>query len=1297
MSIASPGTTSVGAPASLTPYVSRVVIEWLREDPEATWRELEGTLAFVDLSGFTAMSERLARHGKAGAEELTDVINATFDRLLRVAYDNGGGLIKFGGDALLLFFSGAEHALRAARASYGMRKTLREIGRPRTSAGVATLRMHVGLNTGRFRFFLVGGSHRELLLCGPEVSQTAAMEDASEAGEILLAPTTSAALPPGAVGDEKAGGRLLKADVPVASAGVEPLPQVNGLRLADCVPVAIRDYIGESLAESEHRQATVAFVRYSGTDTLLAERGEAATAEVLDELMRTIQAAADEHHVSFLETDIDRDGGRVILVAGAPRTAGDDEERMLRTLRTIADAELPVPLHIGVHRGRVFAGEVGASFRRTYTIMGDTAALAARLMSKAEAGAVLATTDVLERSRTPFETVELEPFTVKGKSAPVVAHDVRAVAGVREEAEPTKAPFVGRERELAILGASLAPIRMGFGALVELTGDPGMGKSRLVEELLTQCADMRVLRASCGEYEESTPYFPFRGLLRSLLDVPLEGDSGAVTEALTRRLEPVAPELVPWIPLLALPLDVQIESTPEVDDLQAAFRRARLHGVVETLLEKLLPTPTVVVLEDVHWMDEPSCQLLWHLGGQVTGKPWLICATRRQGAGGFVAAEGVPPVAALTIQLEPLSAEAAKAVIVATAADGWREDEIEALADRSGGNPLFLQELVASAGREEEAELPESVEAVVTTRIDKLGPADRTLLRYAAVMGSTFSGELVGQVLAVDDPSVSAGSEAWDRLAEFVERDPYTPGGFRFRHALIRDAAYEGLSYRRRRQLHAGVGAAYENLFADQLADHAELLSLHFLHAGDHRKAYDYSLVAGDRAKEKFANVEAAAFYRRALTSADALADVDSAAVAAVYEALGDVSELAGRYAEAADAYRRARKLVGVESPALLHKEGLIRERSSEYPQALRWFRRALAAVEPDEGGKPSRLELEIRLIYAGVRFRQGEFADCVEWCNQVVEQSLAVGDLESLAHAYYLLHLAYTSSGDPNRIALRGLALPIYEEVGDLLGQANVLNNLGIDAYYEGRWGDALDLYERSQALRERIGDVVGAATIANNIGEIKADQGQFQAAEELFNEAREVCVRAGARFLAALAGSNLGRLAARMGRFDKAEELLEGALAEFRDVNARNFVVETDARLAEKAVLAGDAAEALRRCDEALRVGAEGGGSAVLSAMLHRLRGYALMQSGDLDGADDALAESRQSADAASDAESYELALTLEAAGRLARLRGQPDGGAQERSERIFRRLGVVARPAIPLQVRAPSLRRTKRGRRA
>jgi class 3 adenylate cyclase/tetratricopeptide (TPR) repeat protein len=1275
---------AVSAATGLTPYVPRVVVEWLREDPGATWRELEGTLAFVDLSGFTAMSERLAQQGKAGAEELTDVINSTFAQLLQVAYENGGGLLKFGGDALLLFFSGDEHAARAARASYGMRRTLAAIGRPRTSAGIVTLRMHVGLNSGTFRFFLVGRSHRELLLCGSEVSQTVAMEAGAEAGEILLSPTTSAELPARVLGEHKAGGRLLKSDVTVSTAGLAQLPDVTGLALAECVPLAIRDYLGEHPVEPEHRQATVAFLRFAGTDALL-RNGSAEAAGALADVVGAVQQAADDHRVSFLESDIDDDGVRIILVAGAPESAGDDEERLLRAVRAVADESLPLELHAGVNRGRVFAGEVGASFRRTYTIMGETAALAARLMAKAEAGAVLTTDEVLDRSRTSFETTELDPFTVKGKSTVVVARDVRAVAGGREAPAETATPFVGRERELTILGASLTTVRMGYGSFVELIGDPGLGKSRLVQELLSQAPDVRAVTAACDEYELSTPYFPFRGLLRTLLDVPLDGDPVTVGERLRARLEPLAPEVVPWIPLLSLPLDVEIESTPEVDDLQPAFRRARLHGLVESVLEQLLPTAAALVLEDVHWLDEASSQLLRHLGGRVTTKPWLICVTRRPTEGGFVAAEGVPPIAALTLLLEPLSPESARALIDAAGADGRPEEELAAIAERAGGNPLFLQELVTSGQQEVEAALPESVEAIVTTRIDKLSPADRTLLRYAAVMGSTFSGELAERVLAADDPSAAAGSDSWDRLAEFVERDPYAAGGFRFRHALFRDAAYEGLSYRRRRELHTNVGTAYETLYASELPEHAELLSLHFFHAEEHAKAYEYSLVAGERAREKFANVEAAEFYGRALSAAAHLPGVEPTAVARVWELLGDVSELAARYGDAADAYRRARRLLGGEQPVLLHKEGLIRERSSAYPQALRWYRRALAAAEPPgSDAQPSRVALEIRLSYAGVRFRQGELGDCIEWCNDVVRHALARDELGALAHAYYLLHLAYTSSGDPNRVAFRGLALPIYQELGDLMGQANVLNNLGIDAYYEGRWDEALDLYGRSQAARERIGDVVGAATIVNNIGEIKSDQGHYAEAEALFSEARDVCARAGARFLAALAESNLGRLAARMGRFAEAEDALQQALGEFRDLNARSFVVETKARLAEKSVLAGDAVVALERADEALAAVDAGDGGAVVAGMLHRLRGYALIRSGAFDEAAEALEESIRTATAEGsgeqEAESYELALGLEAVGRLAHLRGGEDGGARERSEAIFSRLGVVARTAAP-----------------
>src|SRR3954454_23943254 len=194
----------------LTPFVPRVVVDWLRADPDAKHRRLEGTLAFVDISGFTALNERLAQKGKLGAEEVTDVMNRTFERLLDVAYAAGGGLLKFGGDALLLFFTGEDHAARACDASFGMRQALDDLGEPQTSVGPVTLKMHVGIHADTYDFFLVGESHRELLLTGPGVTRTVEMESGAEAGEILVSDETAAALPEDVLGEAKAGGRLLE-------------------------------------------------------------------------------------------------------------------------------------------------------------------------------------------------------------------------------------------------------------------------------------------------------------------------------------------------------------------------------------------------------------------------------------------------------------------------------------------------------------------------------------------------------------------------------------------------------------------------------------------------------------------------------------------------------------------------------------------------------------------------------------------------------------------------------------------------------------------------------------------------------------------------------------------------------------------------------------------------------------------------------------------------------------------------------------------------------------------------------
>ena len=535
--------TDVGHP--LAPYFPRLAIEWIRARPELLHQELEGTIAFIDISGFTKLSERLARLGQAGAEELTATIDTCFVALLDLAVANGGRLLKFGGDALLVYFSGAEHAARACNAAIAMRRALRVVGRLIVLGQKVSLRMSVGVHSGEFNFFLVGESHREFIVTGPGASAVVAMEAAADAGEIVVSAATAAALRPGLIGRAKGPGHLL-----LRAPSLQELPflefeQVDAevdLRLG--IPVGLRGAL-ITRTEPEHRRVTIAFIHYDGTDRLISEQGPEEAARQLDVLVTHVQGAADRQGVTFLATDADRDGGKIILTAGAPSSSGDDEHRMLLAIREIMDAENPLPIRIGVNQGSVFVGEVGPHYRRTFTVMGDAVNLAARLMAKSEPGEILTTPDLLARSRTGFESAELEPFFVKGKAKPVRAVRIGAMTRGAAAGTDDELPFVGRRRELQQLEDVAAQAAAGHGALVEIVGATGVGKSRLAGRLRETTADRMQLFAVCERYDSSTPYFTVRRLLRGLLGLPLEGSDGDLTASFLAQFGGAGPRSPP--------------------------------------------------------------------------------------------------------------------------------------------------------------------------------------------------------------------------------------------------------------------------------------------------------------------------------------------------------------------------------------------------------------------------------------------------------------------------------------------------------------------------------------------------------------------------------------------------------------------------------------------------------------------------------------------------------------------------------------------------------------------------------
>lgn len=1267
---------SVEAKPAFQPYLPRLAVRWPREHPRERFRAVAGSLVSLDISGFTALSERLAARGRLGAEELILLISGVFEGLIGIADRYGGDVLKFRGDALLLLYSGEVHELRACRAASDMQWFIEQTAQTMSSVGPVELRMATGVYSGECHFYLVGSTHRELLVTGPAATATMRLEDAAEAGEILVSPATAAALDPAWLGREREGARLLALppDLPPLAASVPDDGVVDPAALEIFVPATIRAHVVGQAGVGEHRYATVTFIKYTGTDLLLAERGPEAVLATLADLAEVVSETAADLDITWLESDIDIGGGKLYLTAGAPSSTGADEERMVRALRRIFDAGAGPPIQAGVNRGLVFAGDIGAASRRTYAVMGDTVNLAARLAAKAEPGEFLATADVLDRSRTRFAVSEPKRFQVKGKAMEVTAYGVGPIIGRREEEVERDVPTIGRDRELDVLRAEVEAARRGEQRLVELVGEPGVGKSRLVEELKLLAGGFEELSTRSEQYESSTPFFAFRPLLRRLAGIGPEDGAAEAGEKLVPWAGSVVPDILPWLPLLAIPMDADVPPTPETDSIDPAFRRDRLHEVVEDFLGRLLAHPTLLVFEDAHWMDDASDFLLRHLTRARATRPWLVCVTRRP-TGRSLVAEGN----GVALALEPLPAEAATSLVLAAAGEelALTDDQVAALAERSGGNPLFVQELVsASKGGGGLGTLPESVETLMTSRIDTLAPGDRLLLRYAAVVGPTFDLPLLDEILA-GEPVEGADLERWQRLGGFVEWDGAET--LSFRHDLVRAAAYEGLSIRRRKAVHGRVATALERRAGEAVDEAAGILSLHFFEAEEYAKAWPYAVAAGRRAQAMYANVVAGELYERALAAAEHGNEVPSGEVAAIWEALGDVSGLFGEYERAGDAYSRAIGLLHDDELGRIRamtKAGRTREALGRYEEALQWYRRGLRLVGrllPSEEALTDRAHL--RLSVALAKNYQGDFPAAARWAKNAARDAEEAGDRRALGRAYLALDAAYTQLGRPDP-SYRERALALYRETDDLVGQSWVLNNLGNKAYWEGRWDESVAFYEETAELARRVGDVLSVARAQHNLSELLSEQGRLDEAEELMRHALRGFRAARVALGVALVTGNLGRAAVRRGNLEQGRPLLEEALAAFEGLGAEMFALETRARLAEERVLARQPDEALAIATKTLAEEEERGMPAIMRALAERLIGHALVQKGL---GEEALLHFERASELARSAEAhYELALALQALADV----GAPEAEAlRAESEEILARLGVVSVPRVPL----------------
>ena len=1260
-----PSTSPIGGdelPAldQLRAFVPRLQLHWLDHHLDERWRVLDGSLLYSDVSGFTALSERLAGLGKRGAEETNELINSVMGGMVADCDDEGGEVLVFAGDAVIALFEGPGHTARAARAARAVRTTV--TGRHRTGTDVtAMLRVSSGIHSGEILLARTSPGCEKVVMLGPAVTAVCSAEGAATAGDVLLSEDAAADLDERLLGDVVGSGRLLRRNPP-------QVPEVAGqpwrhdgtdAHLLEAVPPHQRELL-RLAPGGEHRVVTVAFIEFSGVDALLATAGPDAVVDALDALSAEVATHAELHHVNLIDTDVAGDGGKYYLAAGAPTSTELDEENLLRMTLAVLAHQGPLRVRAGLNRGRVFAGVIGGSTRRAYTCLGDTVNLAARLCAKAPIGAALVAQPLLDHVRATTEVEPLAPMMVKGKSQPVHTAVVRTI-GPRSPAggEPhaterstssVAVPLIGRTAELErLVSLGHRAADTGNGAGVVVTGEAGIGKSRLFDEVI-DATGLPYVWVEAEAFQSTTPYAAVRSVLRPLLGIRPGAGEPEVVDRL-RALAQLADAPIGRLPLAGLALGVEMASTPEVEEISPNFLRDALHREVLALLAATQPSPLIVVFDDAHLADDASLDLLAALVAFTHRHPWLLCIGHR---------DDWCPAGAELMALAPLTDADAAQLTDSLVGDVLSAYDRRALEDRGGGNPMFLSELARTARESGSAEdLPESIESLLMARIDQLAVPDRMLLRDASVLGTKFDPAFLASVL--DDASIAA-PERWVPLEAFVEPDEGAE--LRFVHALACEAAYEGLPFRRRRTVHGRIGMELE-AHPQSAERHAGPMAMHFAAAGDHERGWRYGVLAGDQAKAAFANGDAAVSYARALREAAALPHVDRGAVAAVEERFGDVCDMEGRFDDAATAYRRARRRVG--STRLTRKIGLMHEHLGDYERAIRAQQRAIDELRHATESEEIVERAYALATYAGIRHRQGRLNEALEYGVKAAIEAQRAGDPQALARSTLLLELV------TSQLSFVGKSVELFQAAGDLNGEADAHNNRGMAAYYRGDWATSVQEYEAASALFARTGDVVGAATATNNIGEILSDQGRFDEAQRRFADAARGFREANYPGGTSVVVSNIGLALARAGDHERGLEMAAEALEQFLSLDARANVIMQHGRTMESLLLAGRI-DAAREVEDVL-VALTGADTRdpYTRTTVFRLRGWLALACGDLDLATTFLHLSADEA-ALGDAR-YEGALTMVVAGAVDERRTGRPSAATATAWSILDELGVQA----------------------
>jgi class 3 adenylate cyclase/tetratricopeptide (TPR) repeat protein len=940
-----------------------------------------------------------------------------------------------------------------------------------------------------------------------------------------------------------------------------------------------------SALEGERKLVTVLFCDIANSTPLAARVGAEAMHRLLSHFFEL--ALAEVHRYEGTINQFLGDGFMALF--GAPVAHEDHARRALLAASAIRErlrepsgenvALRDVRVRMGLNTGMVVVGAIGDNLRMDYTAVGDTTNLAARLQQHAAPGAIRISEATRRAASAYFEFKQLGKQVLKGIATPTPIYDLVGVRPAGTGGPPLEpagidSPFIGRDRELAILRASMAELRDGTGAVLILRAEPGVGKSRLIAEARRRNGADRVfwLEGRAVSFGRHLSYWPFIEILKACFEIENTDTEARAWQKLERAAHGLfgarAREIVPYLAtVLSLELTGEHAQRVKLLDAQALGRQVFLsmHELFAALAQR---QPVLLVMEDWHWVDHSSVVLCEHLLPLAKSHAVTFWFATRAEPGEPAArvraavarGSGVP---CQEISLAALGDEQSGALVDRLVGRGLPEAVRRQILTKADGNPFFIEEVVRAliadgtlvadqrggswrlARPVGALALPDTVQGVIVARIDRLEEGVKTVLKLASVIGRSFFLRVLRAIAEAGDAVDGAVGRLED--ADLVRLRQQLPElEYVFKHALVQEAAYGSILGERRRAIHESVGQAIETLFGDRLDEFTALLAYHYALAEDWEKAQEYLFKAGDQAGRMAADAEALEHYRRAEA---AYAKVSGRELTAFQRAvlgrkLGQAFYGVGRYEQAVEHFSRALGLLGVRYP---QTPGGVSRATLKYLAAhfLRRLvpglaRRARPAMDPS-------VAREISEICAALA-RMDYYIDSRRFAlDGLIELYVGEGSGDELARVRGLATLGVVlDTFGLSRLARARVAEAAMLVRGHPVAIAGMAFVQGLFHWLAGSLDECGRSFEQATAGYEALGDIRAWANSAGCLFFVLYQRGDFAPAAKLAADIVRVGQDAGDTPAVCFGLQALGLLGLAMGPLDEAV----AHLTRFRDL---------------------------------------------------------------------------------------------------------------------------------------------------